>query len=777
MCVRKQDGHKSPMHIVATLLCLIIGTSAELLPSEPQPDLPAAFTATLDAIAQDCSPSGEHKGDCSPRDCSLEDCSVPRNFNASWPGYRRELQVNLDPIGTNGCIFIDNLPTPCVCSATNGGQRMEIECSVQVSSWFTVRARLDIEPCADEPHIEFFFRCPVASLWIPVKRVEYGYTVWAIPVLPGTLSVHVPMVGSAGVFLGVTLGGRPSFTTISFTFDICGSVRIPFYGEVEICGGDLGIPGMPYTFWESKRGVNFGSVCYSPPPPPQSLSATASPPPPTSNTLWTIISGSEYCQIYQDNCVTDGYGLRYGANEACIIKANVQLSVTAAYFDTEEGYDILSIGATSFSGTTGPSTVPMKANWNIFWSSDSSVQKGGFTICATACSDCLALDGVCYRYTCGNMCQGTTCKPPPAPPVSPPASPSVPVALGCTCATSCVGSPTWSGDGYCDDGGSGSEYTGCQFGTDCEDCGTRCEDAPPNAPPIAPSCSCSDECIGAPAFASDGYCDDGGQGSQYNGCQIGSDCGDCGVRCDLTLAIQPPSSPPLVSSLTATASATPTTEPPCPPLSSLPLALKSPTPPPVIPNPNPDPDADPDADLGPNPDLGPDLDPKYPDPDPNPNPPSPAPSKFTVLLSAAGSIADYGDASYQRLQRRFASVAGVKASAVTITIVAASVIITADIIVPANTASRVRNALSSSFTSADAASTLLGIAVVSTPSISQTHQSQISNANTSSSSSGSSIGLILGVVGGVIAGIVIGVVAGLVMKKNKAVNTKVGVVG
>ena len=41
------------------------------------------------------------------------------------------------------------------------------------------------------------------------------------------------------------------------------------------------------------------------------------------------------------------------------------------------------------------------------------------------------------------------------------------------CANTCVGNPTYAFDGDCDDGGPGSEYDECSFGTDCFDCDSR----------------------------------------------------------------------------------------------------------------------------------------------------------------------------------------------------------------------------------------------------------------------------------------------------------------
>ena len=53
---------------------------------------------------------------------------------------------------------------------------------------------------------------------------------------------------------------------------------------------------------------------------------------------------------------------------------------------------------------------------------------------------------------------------------------------------------------------------------------------------------CTDSC----AFAGDGDCDDGGVGAEYSWCARCSDCGDCGVRldgCEVTTHAVPPSPP------------------------------------------------------------------------------------------------------------------------------------------------------------------------------------------------------------------------------------------
>lgn len=45
--------------------------------------------------------------------------------------------------------------------------------------------------------------------------------------------------------------------------------------------------------------------------------------------------------------------------------------------------------------------------------------------------------------------------------------------------------------------------------------------------------SCTEEiCENTCSYAFDGDCDDGGPGSDFNLCPLGSDCNDCGVRED-----------------------------------------------------------------------------------------------------------------------------------------------------------------------------------------------------------------------------------------------------
>ncbi len=92
---------------------------------------------------------------------------------------------------------------------------------------------------------------------------------------------------------------------------------------------------------------------------------------------------------------------------------------------------------------------------------------------------------------------------------------------GQICSDSCASAR----DGECDDGGANSLYAVCDLGSDCGDCGIRTEEEF-RAQLDANGRQCQNTC----AYANDNECDDGGPGSLNSLCSYGSDCNDCGAR-------------------------------------------------------------------------------------------------------------------------------------------------------------------------------------------------------------------------------------------------------
>ena len=153
----------------------------------------------------------------------------------------------------------------------------------------------------------------------------------------------------------------------------------------------------------------------------------------------------------------------------------------------------------------------------------------------------------------------------------------------------------------------------------------------------------------------------------------------------------------------ATPSPSPQPPSPSPPLRSLSPPSPSPwPPPPMLPPPPPSPSL-----------------PSFPQPSPPPPsaspPPTPSPPPSTevvvLMLTASGSVNDYANTS--GLQSSIAEAAGVRPGAVAIKVEAASVRITALITLEAGTTVAVMQALRNDFATPDAASSLLGITVVS----------------------------------------------------------------
>merc|ERR1719220_234457 len=106
---------------------------------------------------------------------------------------------------------------------------------------------------------------------------------------------------------------------------------------------------------------------YEPPAP------TPAPPPGT----WTL-SGT--------GCVMDGdcisslnYPSNYGNNEQCTVTLSGDIAISVDAFSTEAGYDLLTMGGNTYSGTSGPASGTYSGS--IAWASDYSVTRSGWKMC------------------------------------------------------------------------------------------------------------------------------------------------------------------------------------------------------------------------------------------------------------------------------------------------------------------------------------------------------------------------------------------------------------
>merc|ERR1719188_2244451 len=100
---------------------------------------------------------------------------------------------------------------------------------------------------------------------------------------------------------------------------------------------------------------------------------TPAPPPGT----WEITGSG--CAA-DGNCVSSkNYPSSYGNSEQCTIQLSGSVAIQVEAFSTESGYDFLTMGGSSYSGTSGPPSGTYTGS--ITWASDYSVTNSGWRIC------------------------------------------------------------------------------------------------------------------------------------------------------------------------------------------------------------------------------------------------------------------------------------------------------------------------------------------------------------------------------------------------------------
>ena len=115
---------------------------------------------------------------------------------------------------------------------------------------------------------------------------------------------------------------------------------------------------------------------------------------------------SGLCTVASDaTCFrSPNYPSSYDDNQQCTITVaaheEVTLSVTA--FDTEVGWDKLTVNGVQYSGSTGPEGVQVAAGSTITWTSDDADFFSGFEICTGG-------TGAVPSQTCLNRCVALRC--------------------------------------------------------------------------------------------------------------------------------------------------------------------------------------------------------------------------------------------------------------------------------------------------------------------------------------------------------------------------------
>ena len=180
-----------------------------------------------------------------------------------------------------------------------------------------------------------------------------------------------------------------------------------------------------------------------------------------------------------------------------------------------------------FEAPSAPSTPPECPAGEEGWVVDSRAEEPAD--CAKWCGDG---DKVLPLACPWPACSGCVdCATMPSPPPSPPSPPP--------CAAWREGGPRhFLGEAACAAIGAGAEcassYARASDGDGYGPCawaGSECYNRADEPCAPSPGCVCTNACVGAPGWAADGWCDDGGPGFSTRACELGTDCDDCGDSC------------------------------------------------------------------------------------------------------------------------------------------------------------------------------------------------------------------------------------------------------
>ena len=292
-------------------------------------------------------------------------------------------------------------------------------------------------------------------------------------------------------------------------------------------------------------------------------------------------------RINTDNFLGNGTSLFEKKNERLVftfkhgeVKANVfcfvNSSLINSYLQTNEKSHI-NKSSCNYTCTNNCSKIITNVQEDYFKNLQASSKNG---ICEDTGPDSLYSDSDDCDYgddceDCGQRCNFSPLfHPPPVIESPPPLSPPPPTSPGCninqkkSCSDDCIlevnvynksntGEYKFRGremhdvsnNGCCNERQSDCSYEItsiedthyvvdgeiCDPGTDCLDCGIEvCKDSySPPLPSIPPfSCPKEEICNENCTYSNDGYCDDGGIGNSFSICGFGTDCFDCGKRCN-----------------------------------------------------------------------------------------------------------------------------------------------------------------------------------------------------------------------------------------------------
>eukprot|EP00929_Paragymnodinium_shiwhaense_P097486 TRINITY_DN5914_c0_g2_i1.p1 TRINITY_DN5914_c0_g2~~TRINITY_DN5914_c0_g2_i1.p1 ORF type:complete len:607 (-),score=127.06 TRINITY_DN5914_c0_g2_i1:202-2022(-) len=194
---------------------------------------------------------------------------------------------------------------------------------------------------------------------------------------------------SSGIF-DSGCGADPNHEVVAIGWGIDYWIGLNSWGEDWGEAGSFKTATCTITDWTIPAGITAGDTTGVPLPLPTSSQTAA----PAASFEWSV-SGA--CTIDDQGCISSGnYPLDYANGGKCTITNAAALGVIEVDgFNTEIGYDVLTVNGEKYSGTTGPHGVTPTAD--ITWQADSDLAAMGWKICP-GIDDAVDYDAASYDY-------------------------------------------------------------------------------------------------------------------------------------------------------------------------------------------------------------------------------------------------------------------------------------------------------------------------------------------------------------------------------------------
>ena len=168
--------------------------------------------------------------------------------------------------------------------------------------------------------------------------------------------------------------GVCSLCYLSSPLNFCNMEDSPGSGSCESCADVPDVAGCSVMGLPAAGVVDCTVRCFP--------SGTQAPPGDTGNGNVVVTAGTDFCHVVGD-CVWDGAD-NYGNNEDCTIQVQTTGTISSTDFDTEAGYDYITIGDRRYTGNSGPDDVAVFQGSTFSWQSDASVSASGWRLCWAA---------------------------------------------------------------------------------------------------------------------------------------------------------------------------------------------------------------------------------------------------------------------------------------------------------------------------------------------------------------------------------------------------------